>query len=1028
MPVHGLLTSALLAAATATAGAAPQQAPSAWQQGVSYRIEASLDEPSHVLTGRARVWYRNESPDTLHEFYLHLYLNAFRPNSAWARRDLQMGIHTFQDLGPDDWAFDRLEGVEVDGRPVSLVYPYAPDSTIVRMELPAPLPPGAEITLAYDWNARLSTTFRRQGRKGRHYDFAQWYPKVVVYDLEGWRAHPLYRMGEFYGEFATFDVTLDLPADQVVGATGVPVEGDPGWAGAAASGTGPVDLQRSWYGPLDSLVKAPCVVRGGVRSCDVTPREALPTGASLGLLSPTPAPGRKRVRWYARDVHHFAWSTDPAYIYEQGHFRDAAIHVLYRPGDQRTWGNGKAVRNTVEALRWLDGLYGKYGYPQITNLHRLEGGGTEFPMMVMDGSASLGLILHEVGHQYSYAMLGNNEWYEGWLDEGMTSFQTAWYEEEHGLGRRAWVGSEARVMDLDLRGKSEPVTFQAERYSDFPTYDRMIYTKGEIILWMLREMAGKERMRQIMRTWYRRYQFRHVDQYSFQSVAEEVMHRDLDWFFGEWLHTTGVTDYALGDVHVRRDGSGWLTTLEIDRRGNMRMPVPVYLEAKGQVKDTVVPGDALRWTHHVYTSFKPRRIALDPLRTTLDWNATNDVWRPGLFGRWPYLTRLDDPLGALPRFIDRAPLRLFPLAWANNAGGVVAGFQARTSYLGNTRQALVRFGFPGVNAFRKGGLSRRRDVGSLYVRVENPILWGRPRYGMRIETFIGEGRSFLDLSGERDVSRRPLLGPRTYVRAGLTLSSVYDPAYLVPGRWTLANRGAAEVSLGMRQTRTRARWDLGLSWGLDSNDHFFTRGTFTQDVTTAPTRPWRANLRFFAGAVLGRYRGIWSGAEAPRERQLFVAGGDPYAALSDPWVRSTGAPLEFHGWVPGGGQLEGYHPGLALGQLASLTGRLATPAVGMRVRSARLRARASVFGGLAMGATPTLADGPRILTPAAFAGLGGWGHVYASAGVGGELAVAGSPLSLRVDLPLVVADPDLAATERTRRFAFRYAISVRTGR
>jgi hypothetical protein len=1020
---YAILASALLAPSTAF-----QQAPEPWQQGVSYRIEARLDEATHVLTGRARVWYRNESPDTLHDFYFHLYLNAFRPNSAWARRDLEMGIHTFQDLGPEDYAYDRLSRMEVDGRRVSLSYPYAPDSTIARIALPAPILPGGEITLSYDWTSRVSTTFRRQGRQGRHYDFAQWYPKVVVYDLEGWRAHPVYRMGEFYGEFSTFDVTLDLAADQVVGATGVPVEGDPGWSGAAAAGTGSVDLQRDWYGPPDSLARAPCVVRGGVRGCDVVPRQPLPTGAALGLLSAQPAPGRKQVRWYARDVHHFAWSTAPDYVYEQGRFQDVAIHVLYRPGDESEWGNGRAVANTVEALRWLNDLYGDYGYPQVTNVHRLEGGGTEFPMMVMNGGASLGLILHEVGHIYSFGMLANNEWYEGWLDEGMTSFQTAWYDEEHGLGRNAWMGSEARVIDLDLKGRSEPVTLQAERYSDFGTYNSMIYTKGEIILWMLREMAGKVRMRQIMRTYYQRYRFHHVDQYAFQSVAEEVMHRDLDWFFGEWLHTTGVVDYALGDVRVHRDGEGWRTTLEIDRRGQMRMPVPVHIEGRGQVKDTVVPGDALRWTHTVRTTFEPRKIELDPSRTTLDWNATNDIWRPGLFGRSAYVKGLDNPLASLPRYLDRAPLRFFPLAWANDAGGVVAGVQVRTSYLGDARQATVRFGLPALKAWDRGGTARRRDPGSLYLRVQNPILWGRPRYGMGLEAFLGEGRGFFDLEGERDVSRLPSSGPRRFVRAGVTLSSIYDPAYLVPGRWTPRNRGSAEVSVGLREARSSSlSWNVGLSWGLDTNDHVFTRGTFDGQLTTAPRSPWKGTLRLFAGGALGRYLGHWAGMETPRERQFFLAGGDPYAALGNAWVRSAGAPLELNGWVPGGGALEGYHPGVALANLASLDGSLGTPARSVRLRGTRFDARARLFAGMAMGAAPTAVDAPPALDDTVWTEFGRWSHFYGSAGAGVEVGVAGAPLRLRLDLPLFVADPALAASGRSGHLAFRYSVSVVAG-
>src|SRR5260370_41456433 len=97
--------------------------------------------------------------------------------------------------------------------------------------------------VAIAWQARPSTLPRRQGRQGRRFDFAQWYPKGVVYDRYGWEDHPLYPAGEFYGEVATFDVTLDLPADQVIGATRVAVEGHAGWQHARAHSGQPIGYQ-----------------------------------------------------------------------------------------------------------------------------------------------------------------------------------------------------------------------------------------------------------------------------------------------------------------------------------------------------------------------------------------------------------------------------------------------------------------------------------------------------------------------------------------------------------------------------------------------------------------------------------------------------------------------------------------------------------------------------------------------------------------------------------------------------------------
>ncbi|MEP7228115.1 MAG: hypothetical protein ABI785_12180, partial [Gemmatimonadales bacterium] len=388
-----------------------QQSPTApapgayWQQDVGYEIEARLDEPSGVLSGTERIRYSNHSPDTLTTFSLHLYLNAFRPGSRWSDADSSEGRRRFNDLRDPAFAFNHVRNVRIMGAPVRSAYPFAPDSTVIRFDLPRPLAPGESMSVDMDWDARPSTVPRRQGRRGRRFDFAQWYPKVVVYDRYGWAEHPLYPAGEFYGEFGSFLVDLDVAEDQVVGATGVPVCGDPGWERANRAPSRPVEYQRDYYGAR-------------------TPSAAACNGA---------APGRKRIRWYAEDVHHFALSLNPAYRYEGGAYQDVAVHVLYQPGDEAGWGNGTAVERTVTALAWLDRLFGKFAWPQLTNVHRIEGGGTEFPMMVHDGSADLGLILHEVGHNYLMGLLASNEWKEGFLDEGFTSFQTTWYDETQGV-------------------------------------------------------------------------------------------------------------------------------------------------------------------------------------------------------------------------------------------------------------------------------------------------------------------------------------------------------------------------------------------------------------------------------------------------------------------------------------------------------------------------------------------------------------------------------------------------------------------
>src|SRR2546425_7124689 len=228
-----------------------------WQQNVTYQITAALDEPSGVLTGHARITYVNRSPDTLRDFYVHQYLNAFRPGSRWAAADSAEQRDRFQHLKDPDYAFERITNATVMGQALRPDYPYAPDSTIAHWTLPRPLAAGDSLAVEIAWQARPSTVPRRQGRQGRRFDFAQWYPKVVVYDRYGWEDHPLYPAGEVYGEFATYDLALDLPEDQGIRPPGGPGGGQPGWGRAQADPSLAIDYQRDYYAPRPHIPTTP---------------------------------------------------------------------------------------------------------------------------------------------------------------------------------------------------------------------------------------------------------------------------------------------------------------------------------------------------------------------------------------------------------------------------------------------------------------------------------------------------------------------------------------------------------------------------------------------------------------------------------------------------------------------------------------------------------------------------------------------------------------------------------------------------
>jgi len=958
-----------------------------WQQQVAYVISAALDEPSGVLTGQVRIRYVNRSPDTLRDFYVHQYLNAFRPGSRWSAADSAEGRVRFQHLADPDYAFERITRATVMGQVKSPDYPYAPDSTVAHWTLPRPLAPGDSMTVEIEWRARLSIVPRRQGRAGRggrRFDFAQWYPKVVVYDRHGWEDHPLYPAGEFYGEFASYDVTLDLPADQVIGATGVPVEGDPGWEGAKADPSLAIDYQRDYYAPGPHIPTTPGSGDVGKWGCGVV------------------VAGRKCVRFYAEQVHHFAFSLNPQYVYEQGRYGDVVVRVLYLPGDSATWGRGVALGRTITALAWLDSLYGKFAWPQVSYVHRIERGATEFPMMVMAGSAGLGLVLHEVGHNYTMGMLANNEWREAFLDEGFTEFQTGWFFETHGDGS-GYPDLEARVLFLDLERWSEPVSMVSERYRDFVTYNEMVYTKAQLFYDELRYVVGDAAMRRILRTYYARWKLKHVDEAAFRAVCEEVSGQDLGWLFGQWLHGTPLIDYRLRKVERRRIASGqWLTAVTIERRGDGWMPIEIgdrdtiYARATGQPEVERVEFTSAR---------KPGRLVLDPRARAHDYDMLNNREKRWGVGRGAWEFRIDDPTRETARR-DRLVRAWMPVAWYNDPGGVTLGLRERSNYLGAYDRGL----FFGTVATRPGATARFGG----YVRFADPIGHLTPRARTSVAAWALEGRAGAALSIDRSLRRHlasradPHVGFDALWMATTNLTyldrRLWDDAGTVEaGPWvaTTIERGAAVL---------RARLDArgGLAY---SNPGIGVVTTTRYDVEGFGRFTSEASVRapFWLGTMIGvrLFGGGYAGPSIPvRQRRIPIAGADPYETFTNPFLRSRGAlfarpDVQYH--APGNANLRGFRSDLA--------GRWAV-AVNVELTRSVFRREAGILREVAVEA---FADGGVVDTLAVAASpRGRWYTTLYDGGVGLVLRPRVRDLgwTMRLEAPLVVNRWDRAADFR----------------
>jgi hypothetical protein len=926
--------------AAAAAGSTPPGGDTTgyWQQRVEYSIVVHLDEGLMGFTAQGRLRYVNNSPDTLREMYFHQYLNAFKPGSKWSAADEREHRVRFQNLQEPYYGYERFtRAPSVDGVPTLVDYPGSPDSTVVHLRLPKPLAPGDSVAIDMAWEGRPSVVPRRQARRGRTYDLAQWYPKVAVYDRGGWQPNAFQPAGELYGEFGTYDVTIVARDDQVIAATGIVVSGDPGWARVSRTG-------QPWRPrPPATLPDAPVVI---------------------------PPAHERAVRFLAEHVHHFAWSASPDYVYEgTTYVRPAGaaalgradvpiadtvgVNVLYKPGDDSTWGGGAVVKRMVDALAWLEHLYGPYAYPQITNVHRIDPGGTEFPMMIMTGSPSYGLILHELGHVFSYGILANNEWRSGWMDEGLTDYQTYWAQQLSpqdrqprvfptiGAGYRANATTTTRSdsvdfesLRLELMGRAQPPGTVAHEFSEFGIYNRMIYDRARIMYGHLRELMGDSVFIAFLHDYYARWAFRHVDERAMRASAERAYGKDLGWFFQQWVHGTGLLNYGMGaDTSVCRDGAGsdrCVTRVRVTKHGELRHPMPVGVHtatgwhmtrAKAELDD--------QWVD-VASDAKPDSIALDPFHATWDWDwrdNTDEAWvgtihAPDVVVDWPFLEQENR---------SRTIVAVAPRLWYSGPQGLIVGGSARTNYMGLTdlHHAVVGAAFRAPN-----GTSA---ISQLQLRVRADDMYLAP-FMRRPLMGVAASANYVDGIARGTLTRRWDLSPFVYangpaIHAAASVSGTYPvESLLLPEQWDDAHvteiSGRAEFVTPRRADSASLRFTLDAAGGYEAaraagvRSGGYGRALASLESFTYLTPGQRAlTIRVNGGAA----------PRAPAQRGIFASTADPFETFDNDLWRPRGAALKQEDFMlmpVGGARLRGFSPGILFDRVVSgnvdLDQRLAT--------------------------------------------------------------------------------------------------------
>ncbi len=593
---------AALAAGTRSPSGAP--GPAYWQQYLAYEIEASLDPDSALLTGSETIRYANHSPDTLDRVTLNLGQNVFAPGNPRNRFAPITGGMT-------------LERLVVQGRDLT---PAAPAGrslpTVVQVTLPDSLAPGATAELEIAWRFVVPEHTFRMGRDGHEVFFlGQWYPQIAVYDdLRGWDRDPYMGDGEFYLEYGDFDVAVTVPEGWLVGASGVLLN--------------PADVLTSEArARLDTARTARDVVHV-VTVEDRDAGRATARGGSVGTLT---------WRYRAEHVRDFAWGTSNRYVWDatvarypddDGAERTSLIQTLYRP-DRPNWDRSAAyARHAIEShSRWYP-----YPYPQMTVDEGVIGGGMEYPMVTIIGGGRTplrlyGVISHELAHMWWPMVVGSDEKAYAWMDEGLASFSedvftpTLFPEEKAGLNS---MNGYLRIAGSD---RETPSMRHADLYGPFGNRGVASYGKPASVFRALRTILGHDVFDRALRTYIRRWAFKHPDALDLFHTFEDVSGRDLDDYFYAWMYTTRVMDQAVAGVSP--DGDGTIVTIE--DHGGIRMPVLLSARtADGRIHTLRRDVDA--WRDRRMQIRVPGRVVavtLDPDQLFPDVTRADNHWEAG---------------------------------------------------------------------------------------------------------------------------------------------------------------------------------------------------------------------------------------------------------------------------------------------------------------------------------------------------------------------------------------------------------------
>ncbi len=663
-----------------------------WQQDVNYTIKAKIDERKLTIDGDLELVYTNNSPDSLKEVYFHLYQNAFQKESYY--HDLQVangrnpryGLYEKNGLGTAIDSLSSTKGVD------TLIF----DNTILKVVLKKVILPHESVKFKIDFKTYWGSGSSRRRMKayyveGRnvHFNGVHWYPRMAVYDRKfGWNTNQ-HLDKEFYGDFGVFNVELDFANDYIVEATGK---------------------------LTNSSEVLPQALKEQLHISNYFHRKKGGPGDTLSVPVKRIKNKRKVWKYYAENVHDFAFTADPTYRIDEKFWNGKKTVAVVEERHCTQWKT--AAQFAMDVIKVYSEDFGMYEYPKMVVADAKDG--MEYPMLTLDQGKDpyyKGLFAHEIAHNWFYGMLGSNETYRAFMDEGFTQFLTvwslekidgevyspynqkgnSWYHNKFKSGPksrdlRAYFGylrSAVKREDPPLNTHSSDFNGGSVRHGG--GYGQ-VYTKTAVMLYNLQYTLGDSLFLAAMKNYVNQWKFKHPYPEDFRSSMTSYTKADLNWFFDQWLETSKVIDYKVGKIKKLGNDTFEIT---FKRQGEMQMPIDFrvtnnydsvidfHIPNTWFVKQTnakVLPKwygwGVLKDTYKakVYIPGGIFRVDIDPSKRLADVNPLNNS------NIFDFEVKYDAQLNTFPNR-EKYVFEIKPDFWWNKFDGIKVGANLKGSYL-----------------------------------------------------------------------------------------------------------------------------------------------------------------------------------------------------------------------------------------------------------------------------------------------------------------------------------------------------------